>query len=321
MAAKRTYNTLNGRIRSETDVSGTKVYVTDALGSVTGVSQSGTISGAARYSPYGRVITGVSGAALNWLGVTGYYPSGRVQASFYVRARHFCAESGRWNSVDRLWPKQQPYRYSNANPVTYVDPSGLYAIDYGSCNTCASQNPFWQGLSGRISQYMQMFCKKWKERGGGHNCILRCAYIHNVSLDVECLDKLCSWGSVDPRITCRYCDPTKILLKCPKGSYCRHDDTRVPPCAQAKCEAGGEGGTPGDINICCGIDSELVRKRCCCLGHVTLNCDDLQATLYHEILHSCGPDCNDDDDPAEQGRNNNFAACVIDKCTGRQGFV
>jgi hypothetical protein len=107
MAAKRTYNTLNGRIRGETDVSGTKYYVADALGSVTGVSQAGTISGAARYSPYGRTISG-SSSRLSWLGGVARYPTGLEQAShYYARLGHY------GNRIGRYLSSRAPYASGN----------------------------------------------------------------------------------------------------------------------------------------------------------------------------------------------------------------
>jgi RHS repeat-associated protein len=124
--AKRTYNTLNGQIRSETNVSGTKYYVADALGSVTGVSQGGTISGAARYSPYGRSMTGVSGAAVGWVGAWGYYPTGRPQSSHYVRARYFDTMAARWTTTDPIWPHQPEFTYAQNSPVSFSDASGMH---------------------------------------------------------------------------------------------------------------------------------------------------------------------------------------------------
>src|SRR5438874_372419 len=100
MAMKRIYDTVNGQILAETASGQTKNYVIDALGSVTGVSTNGSISGAARYTPYGRRITGNSGSTLQWIGSRGYYPTGRGQASHYVRARHFDLSQGRWITTD-----------------------------------------------------------------------------------------------------------------------------------------------------------------------------------------------------------------------------
>ncbi|MFI5386492.1 MAG: hypothetical protein ACHQ50_10275, partial [Fimbriimonadales bacterium] len=106
------FDTINGQIIAETSGGQTKNYVVDAFGSVTGVSQNGSISGAARYSPYGRTIAGSSGATGGWVWSWGYYPTGRAFASHYVRARVFDNTTGAWASMDPLWPYEAPFGYA-----------------------------------------------------------------------------------------------------------------------------------------------------------------------------------------------------------------
>jgi len=130
MAAKRTYDTINGQIIAETSGGATSNYVLDALGSVTGVTQKGSISGAARYSPFGRTIAGSSGATMGYVGAWGYYPTGRAFGSHYVRARVFDKTTGSWTTVDPIWPGDTERGYGRDNPTTRVDPSGLL-----SCTT------------------------------------------------------------------------------------------------------------------------------------------------------------------------------------------
>jgi len=118
MALKNKFYTVNGQILGERAAGGAlSRYLPDALGSVTGVSQSGSLSGAARYSSYGRTIAGSSGADLGWIGGPGYRPTGRMWASHYVRARTFDAMAGAWTVVDPLWPRQQPYGYAGQSPL------------------------------------------------------------------------------------------------------------------------------------------------------------------------------------------------------------
>jgi len=47
---------------------------------------------------------------------------------FYVRARYYLANVGRWLTVDPLWPGQKSYGYVNSSPNRAVDPSGLNAM-------------------------------------------------------------------------------------------------------------------------------------------------------------------------------------------------
>jgi len=125
------FDTINGQILAETSGRVTKNYVVDALGSVTGVSQGGSISGAARYSPYGRTIAGSSGAVGGWVWSWGYYPAGRTFASHYVTARVFDNMDGRWTTVDPLWPSEPGYAYVRGRAATLSDPSGE-----GCCCCC-----------------------------------------------------------------------------------------------------------------------------------------------------------------------------------------
>jgi len=162
------FDTINGQILAETASGVTKNYVVDALGSVTGVSQGGSISGAARYSPYGRTIAGSSGAVGGWVWSWGYYPTGRALTSHHVRARHFDKTAATWTTVDPipLSTYGDIYRYARVNPLTFRDPTGWLSITgivgptYQACGGARVTYKWdgWKGLGdGWIVQHIENF--------------------------------------------------------------------------------------------------------------------------------------------------------------------
>src|SRR2546423_9960019 len=139
------YYTVNGEIIGEKTGANARIdYLTDALGSVTGtVSQSAQVVNTYRHKPYGAQLakTGVGADPANrWVGQHGYRQTGKKWSDVYVRARHYDSLSGRWNSVDPLWPKQAPYGYVSANPIGSVDRSGMY--EDSECCCCAENMSF-----------------------------------------------------------------------------------------------------------------------------------------------------------------------------------
>ena len=121
------FDTINGRIVSEYTNGVQLDYLTDALGSVTGVcDQTGTLVGSARYKPYGATLS-QSGTTISmgWVGSKGYRATGLAHSEFYVKRRHDSDSDGRWTSVDPLWPAELSYAYCICSPTTKIDPSGL----------------------------------------------------------------------------------------------------------------------------------------------------------------------------------------------------
>lgn len=102
-------------------------YAIDALGSVTGTLASGSLQNVYFYKPYGGQIQ-KSGAGADprftWVGSKGYMQTNRDMADIYVRARPYSSVTGRWNSVDALWPTENAYGYASGAPATSIDPSG-----------------------------------------------------------------------------------------------------------------------------------------------------------------------------------------------------
>lgn len=86
----------------------------------------GEVSGAATYSPYGELEA--SSGVLSVLGFAGQYTDSQSQLQ-YLRARFYDPSTGQFLTFDPLAAHTHtPYLYGYANPLTFVDPSGL-----GSC--------------------------------------------------------------------------------------------------------------------------------------------------------------------------------------------
>lgn len=107
-------------------------YLVDSLGSVVAtVSSDAVLTKELSYKPYGALLSS-SGSGLiprfSWVGSLGYQSTGLEYSDYYVRARHYSVDCGRWNSVDRLWPSESAYDYVGQNPTSEVDPSGLSCL-------------------------------------------------------------------------------------------------------------------------------------------------------------------------------------------------
>jgi len=103
-------------------------YGSDALGSIVETVSNNATENTYQYTPYGTVLakTGIAAdPAFTWNGCDGYLATGLAKSECYVRRRHYSSSSAVWTSSDRLWPKEAPYAYAIANPVTTNDPSGL----------------------------------------------------------------------------------------------------------------------------------------------------------------------------------------------------
>jgi hypothetical protein len=121
MGLSTAFYTVDGEIIGESS-SGVRLdYLTDALGSVCAkADQTGNTASSARYRPYGDKLTGTD-YTFGWVGSYGYR---KAANGSYVRARHLSSQSS-WRTVDGLWPVEPQYQYSNGNPTTHNDPSGM----------------------------------------------------------------------------------------------------------------------------------------------------------------------------------------------------
>ena len=87
-------------------------------------SSTGTVTATDTYTGYGAV-AGATGTATNPFGYAGEYtdPTTGLQ---YDQARYYDPTTGQFLTVDPLVAQtQQPYSYTDDDPVNDVDPSGL----------------------------------------------------------------------------------------------------------------------------------------------------------------------------------------------------
>jgi RHS repeat-associated protein len=115
----------------------------DHLGSVqlfTDAAQA--VAGSFRYGAWGEALTATGAATgpLGWLGEWGYYRGSSRRA--WVRARHLDVRMGRWLSPDPAsLPELGDYVLVDNAPVSFVDPTGLVAVQFGRFKV-GSGDPF-----------------------------------------------------------------------------------------------------------------------------------------------------------------------------------
>jgi RHS repeat-associated protein len=116
---------------AQSGASGSEYFLTDALGSVRRlVDSGGTIVLSKNYQPYGELLSS-QGSATTSYGFTGEWTDGYSQF-LYLRARWYSPLVGRFTTKD-IWrgdPKMprsyNKWLYAAANPLIFVDPSGYY---------------------------------------------------------------------------------------------------------------------------------------------------------------------------------------------------
>jgi len=109
----------------------------DAVGSTTMLTDdTGAVTDTFQYDAWGNVVarTGTTATPCQWVGRWGYH-SNTPTGDYYVRERSYEPAVARWRSVDPklslaiLWqPPYRLYAYSPANPVLFIDPTGLSPI-------------------------------------------------------------------------------------------------------------------------------------------------------------------------------------------------
>jgi RHS repeat-associated protein len=103
-------------------------FLGDALGSVRQLtSQSGAVTYAASYDPYG-VVTQSGGASNTEYGFTGESQGtyGDSTQLIFLRARWYNPADGRFLTKDPSGAEANLYLYAKANPITYSDPTGYF---------------------------------------------------------------------------------------------------------------------------------------------------------------------------------------------------
>ena len=129
MAMAVVYTTFAGQIVSENRGGVTREYLSDPLGSTIALASSTAITDTWDYWPYGEVMTrtGTNPTPFTFVGTLGYFKD-LLDRLFYVRARHYQPNYGRWMTVDPLWPEEPSFSYAEADSIARSDPSGLMCV-------------------------------------------------------------------------------------------------------------------------------------------------------------------------------------------------
>ncbi len=109
-------------------------FLSDALGSVRQlVDETGTVTLAQAFQPYGETLSS-AGTGSTTYGYTGEWTDSYIKL-IYLRSRYYAPETGRFITKD-VWPGDYTrplslngWLYTYANPVNWVDPSGMCAGD------------------------------------------------------------------------------------------------------------------------------------------------------------------------------------------------
>jgi len=126
------YTTGNAPTEQVNLATGAVTYLsTDALGSVRGtINSSGSLTGATSYDAWGNTQSSGGLTALTPFGFAGGYtdPTGLI----YLINRFYEPATGQFIALDpQIDQTLQPYAYTNGNPVSETDPTGLSAT--GAC--------------------------------------------------------------------------------------------------------------------------------------------------------------------------------------------
>jgi RHS repeat-associated protein len=119
---------------------GTITYlVTDSLGSIRGtVNESGTLTGTTSYDAWGNPQTSGGLTATTPFGYAGGYTD--ADGLLYLVNRYYDPQTGQFTSLDpEVDQTQAPYAYTDGNPVSETDPTGLLVDPPGP--SCAAVVP------------------------------------------------------------------------------------------------------------------------------------------------------------------------------------
>ncbi len=123
-----TFSTVRAQILDSETAGSESLLVPDPLGLVVKIlDASGNQIYDAEYWPYGEIqdSVGVNDTSWGYVGTWGYHFD--TSRRLYVRARVFDPVTGRWYSVDPLWPGENQYVYGNSAPIGSIDFNGMTA--------------------------------------------------------------------------------------------------------------------------------------------------------------------------------------------------
>ena len=132
------YHTVNGQMVGQSTGTTFTQYLTDALGSVTATVNGKRVTNTYRYKPYGERLAKTGSGPdpdFQWTGDTGSRVTGRSRAEQYNQARHYGTRQASWGTLDPIWPMSKAYLYVDGNPVSWIDPTGLYRVERKKCGT------------------------------------------------------------------------------------------------------------------------------------------------------------------------------------------
>jgi RHS repeat-associated protein len=135
------YTTFAGAVVREDRGGTVRDYGRDTLGSTAALyDESGNKTDEWEYWPYGEVRShaGTSTTPFTFVGTLGYFMDAATR--YYVRARSYRADLGRWTTVDPLWPDESAYGYVGGMPTMVVDPSGKASVPPVYGNYCGPQS-------------------------------------------------------------------------------------------------------------------------------------------------------------------------------------
>ncbi len=108
-------------------------YLVDGLGSTRGlVNASGVVTDAYTYDAFGNLIASTGGTVNNYRFAGEQFDPNL--GDYYLRQRYYDSDTGRFTRRDsyegRIFDpvSRHKYLYANANPVNFIDPTGLYTL-------------------------------------------------------------------------------------------------------------------------------------------------------------------------------------------------
>jgi RHS repeat-associated protein len=284
MLTKR-YDTINGRIRSESSGGVRTGYLPDALGNVTATVQDGAIVNTYRYKPSGALLS-KTGAGddpkFQWNGTHGYRQTGVPIADTYIRARHYARQAGQWTSTDPMEGQRQHYVYANASPTTRIDPDGLTPRFDPSCQGVIPKPDQDEALGCHT-----LICRALKDTEK-RRAIMECLNSRGLKFDhtEKCLDEWCIPLPYRWRTHRIYCDDCRKTSTITCHTPCEPPKTYPAPgmCADPACFPGDV--FVGDIRIC-----SFWFNMPECKGKWDRTCGPFPSSLslivIHEALHFC----------------------------------